>query len=185
MKNSLIILGLVLVSFAGRAQNNAETFINAQIGLGITAPYYSVDEIADNGLFLQGEYGIRLRSWVQFRSYIGFISTHSNGTDMYDNPTTEMATTKAILLGAKGRIRAPIPWVAPYLEAGIGASVGKFETFTTFTDIQKKGIAYHIPVSLGLELGRNHGVDLGISYYFMPTIEQFAGAAAVGISIPL
>ena len=86
MKNSLIILGLVLVSFAGRAQNNAETFFNAQIGLGITAPYYSVDEIADNGLFLQGEYGIRLRSWVQFRPYIGFISTHSNGTDMMTIP---------------------------------------------------------------------------------------------------
>jgi len=44
---------------------------------------------------------------------------------------------------------------------------------------------YHIPFSFGLELGRNNNVDLGFAYYFQPNIEQFAGAFALGITIPL
>lgn len=87
-------------------------------------------------------------------------------------------------MGTKARFRAPIRWFAPYIELGIGASIGEFETFTAFTAIKKNGIIYNIPFSLGVELGRNNGVDLGFVYYFQPTVEQFLGAFAVGITIP-
>lgn len=88
-------------------------------------------------------------------------------------------------MGGKARVKAPIPYVAPYIEAGIGASIGSFETSTFFTGIKKSGIIYHIPLSFGLELGKNYGVDLGITYYIQPTVEQYAGAFAFGITIPL
>jgi len=105
--------------------------------------------------------------------------------DVNDNPTQEKAVTKAFLLGAKARVRAPIPWVAPYIEFEIGTSIGKFVTFTAFDTIDKSGIIYHIPLSFGLELGRNNRFDLGFSYYLQPTVEQYAGAAALGITFPL
>ena len=66
----------------------------------------------------------------------GVISTSSNGKDINDNLTNEKAETKAFLLGAKARVRAPIPYVAPYFEIGIGTSIGKFETFTAFDEIK-------------------------------------------------
>ncbi|WP_236546486.1 hypothetical protein [Tenacibaculum maritimum] len=89
------------------------------------------------------------------------------------------------MLGGKARVRAPIPWVTPYIEIGIGTSIGKFETLTVFDNIEKSGIIYHIPLSFGLELGKNNNVDLGFAYYLQPSIEQYAGAFAVGITFPL
>jgi len=185
MKNKLILLIIVLTSNLIEAQFIKEKSINAQIGYGISVPYNSVDEIADDGFFAQGELVLKAASWFEFRPYAGFILTSSNGKDLNDNPTNEKAESKAFLLGGKIRVRAPIPWVAPYIETGIGASIGKFETFTAFNNIDKSGIIYHIPFSLGLELGRNNNVDLGLTYFFQPSVEQFVGAFAIGLTFPL
>ncbi len=185
MKNLLFLLITFLTSNQLPAQFVKERSITAQIGYGLSTPYDSVDEIADDGFFLQGEYVMRITSWFELKPYAGLILTSSNGKDINDNPTNEKATSKAFLIGGKGRIRAPIPWVAPYMEIGLGGSFGEFRTFTAFTNISKNGFIYHIPFSFGLELGRNNNFDLGLTYYFQPTVEQYTGAFALGISIPL
>lgn len=128
---------------------------------------------------------LKIASWVELRPYAGLILTNSNGKDLNNNPTNEKAESKAFLLGGKARVRAPIPWVAPYFEIGIGTSIGKFETFTAFDAIDKSGIIYHVPISIGLELGRNNNFDLGFVYYLQPSVEQYVGAFAFGITIPL
>ncbi|WP_239021946.1 hypothetical protein [Pontimicrobium aquaticum] len=179
------MLIIILSSNLAEAQFIKEKSINAQIGYGISSPYYSVGEIVDGGLFLQGEYVLRISSWFELKPYAGLILTSSNGKDLNDNPTDEKAESNALLIGGKIRVRAPIRWAAPYVEIGIGASIGKFETFTAFTNINKSGFIYHIPFSFGLELGRNNNVDLGFAYYFQHTVDQYVGALAVGISIPL
>ena len=94
-------------------------------------------------------------------------------------------TTKAFLFGGKARICAPIPWVAPYFETGIGASVGSFETITPFTYIKKQGLVMHIPLSMGLAIGRKHNIDLAFTYYYTPAVEQSSGAMAFGFTFPL
>ena len=185
MKKILILLLIVLTSNLAEAQFIKEKSINAQIGYGVSVPFNSADAIADNGLFAQGELVLKVASWFELRPYAGFISTSSNGKDINDMPTNERAESKAILLGGKARVRAPIPWIAPYFEIGIGTSIGKFETFTVIDNIDKGGIIYHIPLSLGLELGKNNNVDLAFSYYFQPSVKQFVGAFAVGITFPL
>ncbi|WP_339917490.1 outer membrane beta-barrel protein [Yeosuana marina] len=184
-KNLTLFVVILLLSNVAKAQFVKEKSINVQIGFGMSAPYYSADDIADSGFYLQGEYVLGIASWVELRPYAGFIVTNSNGKDLHDNPTNEKSEAKAFLIGGKARVRAPIPWVAPYVEIGIGASVGKFDTFTAFTNINKSGLIYHIPFSIGVELGRHNNVDFGFTYYFQPTVEQFTGAIAVGISIPL
>ncbi|WP_281542048.1 hypothetical protein [Maribacter aestuarii] len=185
MKNSLVVLIIGLTSTLVGAQFIKNESINAQIGFGLSSPYNSVDEIVDDGLFLQGEYVLGIASWFELRPYAGMILTSSNGDDINGNPTVEKAETKAFLIGGKGRISAPIPWVAPYVEIGIGASIGKFETFTAFDDINKSGFIYHIPFAFGLEVGRKNNIDLGLAYYFQPSVQQYAGAFALGISIPI
>jgi len=185
MKYTLTI-SLLLFSFSiSNAQFIKEKSINAQIGYGLSAPYDSVDDIADTGFFLQGELILKATSWFELRPYLGAIFTNSDGTDINDNPTNEKAETNAVLLGGKARVRAPIPWVAPYIELGIGASIGRFETLTAFDNIDRSGVIYHIPFALGLELGRNNNVDIGLTYYIQPTVKQFVGAFAIGIAIPL
>ncbi|WP_282042916.1 hypothetical protein [Winogradskyella flava] len=185
MKNTLVLLLAVLITNLTHAQFIKEKSINAQIGFGISSPYESEDEIGDTGFFLQGEYVMRLAAWVELKPYVGMITTSSDGEDLNDNPTDEKAETKAFLMGGKFRVRAPIRWVAPYIELGIGASIGTYETLTSTIDIEKNGIIYHIPFAFGLELGRNNNIDLGFTYYFQPSVEQYVGAFAIGISIPL
>lgn len=94
-------------------------------------------------------------------------------------------TSNAFLFGGKTRIKAPIPWVAPYFEIGIGASIGTFETVTPFTNINKTGLLFHIPVAIGLELGRRHNFDFSFTYYYHNSVKQFSEAAAFSFSFPL
>ncbi|MBJ6367968.1 hypothetical protein [Snuella sedimenti] len=75
------------------------------------------------------------------------------------------ATSKALLLGGKVRICAPIPWVAHYFEIGIGTSLGSFKTYLPNINKQKKGLLMHIPFSLGLALGRSNNVEFELTYY--------------------
>jgi hypothetical protein len=185
MKKNLILIIIILTSNLVDAQFIKEKSINVQIGYGLSAPNNSIDGTVDDGFFIQGEFVLKVASWIEFRPYAGIISTNSKGKDLDGKPTDEKAVSKAFLLGGKARVRAPIPWVAPYLEIGIGTSIGKFETLTTFDNINKSGLIYHIPISIGLELGRNNNFDLGFSYYLQPSVEQYAGAFAVGITFPL
>ncbi|MEH1008233.1 hypothetical protein VDP25_10840 [Winogradskyella sp. ECml5-4] len=185
MQKNILLLIVILTSNLTEAQFVKEISINAQIGYGISFPYNSIDEVADDGVFAQGELVLKIASWLELRPYAGFILTNSDGKDLNDNPTNEIAESKAFLLGGKARVRAPIPWVAPYVEIGIGTSIGKFETLTAYDNIDKSGVIYHIPFAIGLELGKNNNVDLGFTYYFQPSVQQFVGAFAVGITFPL
>lgn len=89
------------------------------------------------------------------------------------------------MFGGKFRLTAPIPYIAPYFELGLGGSLGKFETITPFTNKSKSGFLVHIPFSLGLELGKEKRTNLEFIYYFHNSVEQFNGAFALGFSIPL
>lgn len=183
MKKTIIIFA-ILASAQVNAQLIKEESIALSIGYGLSAAYDDID-VVSTGFYLQGEYVLALSKWFDIRPYAGLILTKSNGKDLNDNPTPYKATSKAFLIGGKARITAPIPWVAPYLEGGIGASIGSFETLTPYTDLDKSGLILHIPFSLGLELGPNHNFDIAFTYYFHPEVRQFSGAAAFGISFPI
>jgi hypothetical protein len=185
MKKILIILIIILISSPAKAQFIKNKSINGQVGYGISWPLDSYDDIVDVGFFLQCEPILTVASWLQLRPYAGFILTSSSGKDVNDNPTDEKGESKAFLIGGKARFRASSRWVAPFFELGFGSSIGKFETVTAYTNISKSGMICHIPFSFGLEMGRNHNIDLSFSYFLQPTVDQFAGAISVGISVPI
>lgn len=180
----LFTVTILFFSFKSKAQSKLEKFVDASIGFGYSIPYDDVDVIG-SGFYAQGEYVIRYSKWIDIRPYAGIIYATSNDSNEQLEQLGFKSTAKAFMIGGKARLTFPIPWVAPYLETGIGASIGSFETITLFTVEKKSGLSAHIPITLGLKIGRKHRFDFSFSYYLHPSAEQFVGAAAFGFSFPL
>ncbi|WP_140484835.1 hypothetical protein [Flavobacterium sp. GSA192] len=180
----ILILVSVLASNSLKAQPKKGEYINASIGLGLNTSYYEEDG-GGSGFYAQAEYAKGITKWIGVRSYAGILLTSGDKTNENGDPTEYRISAKAFSLGGKIRVAAPIPYIAPFIESGIGASIGSFQTYTPSTNIKKNGILMHIPVSLGLAVGRKHSVDIAVSYYFYPSMKQISGALAAGISIPI
>jgi len=174
-----------------RAQTTGNS-IKASIGYGSSSSYYIEDygsqeevDVMGGGLYLQGEYIIGLKSWFSVRPYAGAIFESVDKNQNVQNQPQYKVTTNAFLMGGKVRICAPIPWVAPFIEGGIGTSIGKFETFTPNVNFNKSDILLHIPISFGLAIGRHNNFEVGFSGYFHPAAKQSTGVFAVGYTFPL
>lgn len=175
----------VLFSGIVTAQPNKGEFINASIGLGMTSPYAEDTNMTSSGFYAQAEYIWSPRSWFGIRPYAGVVITSGKLIEKTAETPEYEIQTNAALLGAKIRLVAPIPYVAPFIETGVGMSIGSFKTFTKEDDLKKSGIIPHIPLSLGLAVGRKHNVEIKYVYYYQETVRQVAGAAAIGVCFPL
>ena len=178
---SFIILLAAVVFNPAYAQPRKGEFINASVGIGLVAPNDDSD-ITGDGFYAQAEYVWAPRSWFGVRPYVGMIIASE---ETKEEGVREYIKSNAALLGAKVRLVAPIPYVAPFFETGVGMSIGSFETSTTYTNVKKSGALLHIPFTIGLALGRNHGTEIKFTYYIHESVDQFSGAAAVGFSFPL
>lgn len=184
MKKITFLILIVSATSQVTAQFVKNRALDLSAGLGYSMPYDD-DDIHGSGFYAQGEYVLTLASWIDLRPYAGLILTTSEQNDNNVDRYLDKTTANAFLFGGKTRITAPIPWVAPYFEIGLGASVGAFETFTPVTSLKKNGLLSHIPVSIGLELGRRHNFGVAFTYYYHNSVRQFIGAAAFGVTIPL
>ena len=181
----IVALFSMFFSNQAKAQPSTGRFIDVSVGFGLSAPYDDVN-IGGSGFYAQGEYVFGLSKWIGIRPYAGIILTSPEGiTEPEYAQKGYKVTSKAFLLGGKARVCAPIPWVAPYFEIGVGASIGSFETYTPFTDIKKNGLLMHVPFSLGLAIGRKHNFDFAFTYYYHESAEQYSGAVAFGYTFPL
>ncbi len=184
MKNNILLILMIVASMQVDAQLVKDKSINVAIGLGLSYPTDAID-VSGSGFYVQGEYVNTLKKRIDIRPYAGLILTKKN-SDYNDRHGTDFkSSANALLIGGKARIMAPIPWVAPYVEIGIGASFGSFETLTPVTNIDKSGVFLHIPWAIGLKLGPNRTYDISFSYYEHPAVKQSIGAAAIGFSFPL
>jgi hypothetical protein len=188
---SLILFILLFFSNETKAQTEGNA-IKASIGFASSGSYYienygAQDEVdvMGGGLYLQGEYIFGITSWFGVRPYVGGIFTSVDKNEQLQNQPQYRVTTNAFLLGAKVRFCAPIPWVAPFIEGGIGTSIGKFETITPGVNFNKSDVLLHIPFSIGLAIGRKNNFEIGISGYFHPAAKQSNGIFAVGYTFPL
>lgn len=164
------------------AQPQKGEFINASAGIGVC---FADDEsdASGSGFYTQAEYVWSPRSWFGVRPYVGIV-TASGESDEQDTQQFKIKSN-TFLLGAKIRLVAPIPYVAPFLETGIGMSAGSFETYTAHTNLKKNGVLLHVPLTLGLALGRKHSTEIKFVYYFHESTKQTSGAMALGFSFPL
>ncbi len=167
-----------------KAQPREGKFINASIGYGLTDPYDEL-EVNGSGFYAQGEYVWTFSRWIGVRPYAGVLFT-SPANNAFENDEIEYkVTTNAFMFGGKVRFAAPIPYVAPFIELGIGGSVGSFVTHTPLSDKEEKGLIMHIPFSVGLAIGRDHTYEVAFTYYYHDTVKQFGGAIAFGMAFPL
>lgn len=187
----IVITFITFSSNQAKAQTTGN-YIKASIGYGSSSSYYieeygSQDEldVMGGGLYLQGEYIMGIKSWYSVRAYAGAIFESVDKNQNVQNQPFYKVTTNAFLMGGKARICAPIPWVAPFIEGGIGASIGKFETITPNVDYNKSTVLLHIPFSIGLAIGKRNSLEIAISGYFHPTAKQSTGIFAVGYTIPV
>lgn len=176
---------LFVLLFSGTASAQPQPGRAVQISAGYGMSYtYDFDDLMGSGFYAQGEYAMALTSWFGIRPYAGVIVV--SGKDNSGQGLLESRIkSNAFMLGAKARFVLPIPWVAPFLEAGLGVSLGSFETYTLLHDKQADGFVGHIPASLGLSLGRNRNFEIAFTYYYHPSVEQMVGAAAFGITLPI
>ncbi|WP_435139624.1 hypothetical protein [Formosa sp. A9] len=185
MKKITLFVFLSFVSSQINAQLIKQKSIDASIGIGVSFPYDDVPISDCTGFYLKGDYVLTVSKWIDLRPYAGIILTYASGEDENGYPTDYETTTKAMLLGGKARLKIPIPWFAPYLEGGIGTSIGSFKTYTLYDNIDRGGLAVHFPITLGVGIGPNHNYNLALSYYMQPDLKQVLGAIAFGATFPI
>jgi hypothetical protein len=177
---TLIFSTLLCSTLYAQPQTGHQVHISAGLGISDTTDDVQTDA---SGFYAQVEYVYAPASWLGIRPYAGVL--FSSGESDKEAVSPWRLKTNTALLGVKARLVAPIPYVAPFIESGIGMSVGNFATYTEYTAIKKNGVLYHVPISLGLAIGRNHNYEVKFSYYVQPTVHQFLGAAALGFSFPV
>ncbi len=178
---TLLIITLLFFQNLSYAQPQKGRFIDASIGLGISVPYEDID-IYGTGFYGKVEYVIGYNKWVGIRPYAGVLFT--SAVENEDYPDSGISSN-IFFLGGKGRIAAPIPYVAPFLELGLGLSFGNLTTDFPMVKYKSNGVIPHIPFTFGLAVGKRHNVELVFTYLYHITAKQFSGASALGLSFPL
>jgi len=123
-----------------------------------------------------------MEDWLSPRAYVGLLLT-SVDTSSCGGFSPCDVSAKIGFAGAKVRFTAPIPYVAPFVEIGLGASAGRLTTRTASRDQSYAGVTYHIPFAIGLALGRDHTVEVALASLYHH--DQDEGAATISLAFPL
>ena len=179
------VLGLLLLPLSAAAYDG-EASIHGTIGFGLSfvgPDDHRTNDVEGRGLLLQGEYVFETGKPATPRLYLGAILTETDESSCGDFEPCDVSS-KAVFGGAKVRLTAPIPVVSPFLELGAGLTLGSVKTQVgTLYDEDSGGAAFHIPVSLGLTIGRERRFDISFDYLMYPTLEHIDGAMAVKFTV--
>jgi hypothetical protein len=173
-----LLLALFFQNFIN-AQPEVGKFINTSAGLA-TASVSGGN--ASFGAYLNVDYVAATTKWFSLRPYAGGIFT---------SKSPESVSTNAIILGCKGRLTAPIPYFAPFVELGLGTTFGKLKSIEyQFNNSPKpveeeSSFSFHIPYTLGFAIGKKNKIDLKITIYNQLNIKQYSHVIAVGLQFPI
>jgi hypothetical protein len=133
------------------------------------------------------EYVAGWTSWACGRLYAGGILTKPDEHSCAAGTQLCSVSSKIGIAGAKIRLLAPTPYVSPFLEVGAGLSVGSIETrisgggFIQPIELDRSGLTFHVPLSLGLAFGTRHQHDIAFRYVTHRGHQHVAGIVALGI----
>jgi hypothetical protein len=192
---TLVLLSAALVSLGptARAENRLVApaqYLTVTAGLGYSFPFDRTGDDEDasgTGFSVGGEYALGIPVWwISPRGYAGFLFTFPDNGELCRARRVDCDVSAKIgILGAKIRFTIPIPYVAPFLEFGIGASIGAMRTRTLKIHEEMSGITHHIPFAIGLSLGEAHNVDLSFAYLIHPSEKQIGGGIVAGLTFVL
>jgi hypothetical protein len=128
-------------------------------GLGLAAPLRQNGQDVEGdgrGGYAAAEYIFRLKHWFTPRLYAGGLIAPSQSNCGAGVVPCDVSAT-ILFAGAKFRVMAPIPYVGPFIELGLGASAGRISTRSgRQVDVTGEGLMYHVPFALGVAIGRRH-----------------------------
>ncbi len=177
-----VILGTA--PFARPAPAQSLHHIGVSAGLGYTDPLDSVPGSGSGG-FAEVEYTYRSVEWLTPRGYAGALITSSRDDCGAAVAPCDVSASVG-LLGARLRLMAPVPYVAPFVEGGAGVSLGSVETRVgEAVNESSSGVTFHIPVAFGLALGEFHEFELALRYLFHPRERQVGSAFALGFGFAI
>jgi hypothetical protein len=185
MRRSFLTGLFVMCLLHGAAFAEGQQFLQVSAGLGITVPLVEDTDAEGLGFYGDAEYIYAPVPYLSLRGHAGLLITATDGDTCAEADPCDVSA-QIFFLGGKFRLMAPIPWFGPFLELGIGLSAGSLVTRVDgLANERLKGLTYHIPVSVGFAIGRNHEFEVVLSALYHPAPRNAGGALAVGISVPL
>lgn len=161
----------------------AQHLLGGWIGYGLSSAS-GQSQTMGTGFFAMGEYAYELSIAFEPRAYAGLLLTSPDKNGCFEADHCEVIA-KIGFVGVKGRLIAPIPYIAPFLELGLGVSAGYLRTKLLTVDERTRGVSLHFPVTFGLALGEHHNFELAFLYLYHPSEKQVAGAVALGMTFAL
>jgi hypothetical protein len=135
------------------------------------------------GFLAEADYVIEMTAWVLPKLYAGILVTFPDSCEGGGTPCE--VTARMAFGGAKVRLIAPIPYVAPFVDLGLGLGVGVLTTRLPDADYGQSFLAYHFSIFGGLAFGKDQNVDLAVGFLAQPSTPQSAVAFELGLSFPL
>jgi len=155
------------------------------VGVGPSFAFADTSAQASSGTGVQAE-----ATWVRwpdgwFSPRLGAGLAFSGGGRSCDDGLSPCEVLARYLHAtARARLMAPIPWVAPYFEVGLGVAVGQ-HTARVGQVVDRSGIGagLAVPFALGLAVGPRHEVEVGIQYLSLPTWRLVGGGFLLGFGL--
>jgi hypothetical protein len=180
MRRSLAAVALLALA-GGAAQAEPDQALGLTAGLAVAVPDSSARRSGYGaGAMLLGEYVKWPGNWFSPRGYAGAVFTSPQPSC---DPGVSPCDIRANLffLGAKFRLLLPIPYVGPFLELGVGASVGHMAARVGQSlDFDTSGLFFDLPFAFGLALGAEHRFQLSFQFLFHPGESMGTGAFSIG-----
>jgi hypothetical protein len=158
------------------------------LGFAYSYPNDRESDVVGNGFHAKLEYVYGVTSYFAWKPYAGLFMTWQDVDDreQYCKRTFPCeATSQIVQLGSKLRLAAPIPWLAPFIELGVGLSLGVSRIELGDDERFTSGLGFNLPFALGVALGPEHSVEITIVFYQHYRAEQFLAAFMLGFRIPL
>jgi len=166
-------LGIVLG--AGRASAANRGYLSVVAGIGYSDPSGNSIRGTGTGGFAEVDYSLPDLYWLKF--YGGTLFTFPDSASCGEGVSPCDVSATLAFLGSKVRLTAPIPYVRPYIDLGVGLSAGSATVRVgDVVNRHRAGILFHVPVGLGVQIGNRWPIDVGMLIMFHPEVDGNFGA---------
>lgn len=174
------LLVAVLAAAAPPALAEDGRFLQLDAGIGLSFEESAEVDGGGSGAYARADYLFSRDEWFTPKLYAGFLFTRPE-RDCGVGVAPCDVSAQIAFVGAAGRLMLPIPYFGPFVELGLGASVGQIATrIGTLVDVQWSGATYHVPWAVGVAFGSRRQYELAFQYMEHPEQRQTNGAVAVG-----
>jgi len=157
--------------------------LDIMAGLGVAYPTAAGTDGSAYGFTAEVSYVWFIQRWFSPRVYAGTLITGQG--DCKGHEPCDIGAQVGFA-GGLVHLMAPIPWIGPFFEVGLGASAGSIHTIEGgVVDEHHSGLLPHARLGLGLALGEHNNFEVGLRVIDHFTANNIAGGLMIGVRIPL